>query len=226
VEDFQLQYISANLMQTPEIAVLQAQKETMRFAENVCGMFSMFKQLFKEEDKKKFAELYSKIEHEENFTDRMELEIARYLEQVSNDHLSDDTKMKIRQMMREVGELESIGDVCFSLARTMKRSHEMDRNLTSEQVAQLDSMIELCDNALSQMCVVLKGHRLEHDMREAYEIESHINQKRDRMRVDNLSSVNEREYDYVVGAVFMDLVAELEKLGDYVVNVVEARVGK
>ena len=100
-EDFHLQYIQTSLVQTPEIAVLQAQKETSRFAEKVRAMFGMLRSLLTEDDEKQFAELYSKIEHEEDQTDRMELEIARFLEQVSTDHLSDETKQKIRQMLRE-----------------------------------------------------------------------------------------------------------------------------
>jgi len=225
-EEFRLQYIQANLMQTPEISVLQAQKETLRFADNMRQMFIMVQELLPEEDDKRFEERFAKIEHEEDFADRMELEIARYLELVSDGHLSDETKMKIRQMMREIGELESIGDACYNLARTMNRRRMTGKSLSTEQNNQLQAMVNLCDEALSQMCVVMHGHRHEHNINETYRIENGINQMRDMMKTGNIQAVNDHKYDYATGSLFNDLVNELEKLGDYVVNVVEARFGQ
>ena len=225
-EEFRLQYIQSNLVQTPEIAVLQAQKETAAFGLRVGRMFGMVRQLFDDADGKQFEEQFSKIEHEEDLTDRMEIEIARYLEQVSDDHLSNETKQKIRQMMREISELESIGDACYKMARTLSRKGESGKQFTDHQNAQLQSMIELCDEALTQMNTVMHGHRSEHDIRESYRIENRINELRVRLKTENVESVNDHEYDYSVGTFYIDMVNELEKLGDYVVNVVEARFGK
>ena len=225
-EEFRLQYIQSNLVQTPEIAVLQAQKETAAFGLRVGRMFGMVRQLFDDADGKQFEEQFSKIEHEEDLTDRMEIEIARYLEQVSDDHLSNETKQKIRQMMREISELESIGDACYKMARTLSRKGESGKQFTDHQNAQLQSMIELCDEALTQMNTVMHGHRSEHDIRESYRIENRINELRVRLKTENVESVNNHEYDYSVGTFYIDMVNELEKLGDYVVNVVEARFGK
>ena len=225
-EDFRLQYIQANLVQTPEISVLQAQKETARFADNVQAMFGMVGALFGEKDEKRFAEAFGRIEHEEDMADRMELEIARYLEQVSDGHLSDETKQKIRQMMREVGELESIGDACYNLARTLSRRMELELEFTEEQTRQLTAMMGLCEKALRQMCIVMHGHRDEHDIRESFRMENDINAMRDQLKVWNIECVNEHRYDYTVGTLFGDFVGELERLGDYVVNVVQARFGK
>ena len=225
-EEFRLQYIQSNLVQTPEIAVLQAQKETAAFGLRVGRMFGMVRQLFDDADGKQFEEQFSKIEHEEDLTDRMEIEIARYLEQVSDDHLSNETKQKIRQMMREISELESIGDACYKMARTLSRKGESGKQFTDHQNAQLQSMIELCDEALTRMNTVMHGHRSEHDIRESYRIENRINELRVRLKTENVESVNNHEYDYSVGTFYIDMVNELEKLGDYVVNVVEARFGK
>lgn len=225
-EEFTLQYIQANLVQTPEIAVLQAQKETAAFGKRVGNMFGMVRTLFQEGDSKDFAELYRKIEHEEDYTDRVEIEIARFLEQVSDGHLSDVTKQKIRQMMREIGELESIGDSCYKLARMLDRKQESGRVFTEHQTEQLENLMVLCDNALAQMQTVMHGHRFEHDIRETYRIENEINQLRHQLKDENVTAVNNHEYDYAVGTLFVDMVSELEKLGDYVVNVVEARFGK
>ena len=225
-EEFSLQYIQSNLVQTPEISVLQAQKEIAAFGLRVEKMFGMVRQLFGETKDKPFAELFSQIEHEEDLTDKTEIEIARYLEQVSDGHLSDDTKQKIRQMIREISELESIGDACYKLARTLDRKQEAGKEFNEQQNQRLLSMMTLCDNALRQMNIVMRGHRNEHDIRETYRIENEINQMRNQLKADNVQAVNDHEYDYAIGTLYIDIVNEMEKLGDYVVNVVEARFGK
>jgi phosphate:Na+ symporter len=225
-EEFRLQYIQGNLMQTPEISILQAQKETARFAERVQRMFGMVRQLVVEKDDDKFVHLFSQIEHQEDFTDRMEIEIARFLEQVSDNHLSDDTKAKVRQMMREVGELESIGDACYNLARTLNRRMDSGKDFTPRQYQQLGELMELCDNAMTQMCTIMTGHRHEHNINETFRLENEINLKRQHLKSDNIRAVDEHEYDYIVGTMYIDLINECEKLGDYVVNVVQARFGK
>ena len=225
-EELHLKYIEGNLMQTPEIAVLQAQKETAHFGQRVQQMFGMVRQLMAEKDDKAFVHLFSQIEHQEDLTDRMELEIARFLEQVSQNHLSDDTKTKVRQMLREVGELESIGDACYNLSRTMNRQREMNQKFNIWQTNHLEVLMGLCDDALTQMNHVMTGHRHEHDINETYRIENEINMLRQRMKNDNIRAVNDHEYDYATGTIFTDLINECEKLGDYVVNVLQARFGK
>ena len=225
-EEFRLQYIQSNLVQTPEIAVLQAQKETAAFGERVGEMFGMVRTLFHETDPKDFGELFSQIAHEEDNTDKMEIEIARYLEQVSDGHLSDETKQKIRQMMREISELESIGDACYKLSRTLDRKLELGKVFTKHQDERLQELMTLCDKALTQMQTVMHGHRTDHDIRETFRIENDINQLRQRLKAENITAVNNHEYDYAVGTLYVDMINELEKLGDYVVNVVEARFGK
>ena len=224
-EEFRLQYIQANLMQTPEIAVLQAQKETGRFGRSVQEMFGMVRQLLDETDDDKFASLYDQIGRREDFTDRMEIEIARYLEQVSDNHLSDVTKGKVRQMMREISELESIGDACYKLARTLSRRNETGRPLPVELRTKLGAMMALADEALTQMNSVMQGHSRDYDIRDTYRIENDINQMRQRLKADNMRAVNERDYDYATGTLYADLINECEKLADYVVNVVQARMG-
>ena len=235
-EEFSLQYIQSNLVQTPEIAVLQAQKETAAFGQRVGEMFGLVRKLFHETDPKDFSELFRQIEHEEDTTDKMEIGIARFLEQVSDGHLSDETKQKIRQMMREISELESIGDACYKLSRTLDRKLESGKKFTDHQTNELQALMILCDQALMQMNVVMHGHRSErqrvgasagmHDIRETFRIENDINQLRQRLKDENVRAVNDHEYDYAVGTLYVDMINELEKLGDYIVNVVEARFGK
>ena len=223
---FRLQYIQGNLMQTPEISVLQAQKETAQFGERVQRMFSMVRQLMEKQNNTKFTQLYTQIGQQEDDTDRMEIEIARFLEQVSENHLSDETKAKVRQMLREVGELESVGDACYNLARTLNRQQESGKDFTATQRTQLQAMMSLCDDALTQMNIVMTGHLYEHDIHETFRLENDINQMCQRLKNENIRAVNEHEYDYAIGTIYIDLINECEKLGNYVVNVVEARFGR
>ena len=225
-EELRLKYIEGNLIQTPEIAVLQAQKETAHFGQRVQQMFAQVRQLMGEEDASEFNNLFSQIAHQEDLCDHIELEIARFLEQVSENHLSHATKSKVRQMMREVSELESIGDACYNLSRIMKRQHETKMDFTVRQYQRLNALMMLCDDALTQMVIAMSGRRDECDIRETFRIENEINQMRLRLRNENIQSINAREYDYVSGTIYTDLANECEKLGDYVVNVVQARFGR
>lgn len=221
-----LKYIQAGLVQTPEIAVLQAQKETAHFANQMRDMFAMTTKLMETTNGDAFEKLYADIEHAEDMSDHTELAIAEYLEQVSNDHLSDDTKQKIRQMMREVSELESIGDSCYKLARSLHRRNEQGVAFTASQTDNLHHMTMLADDALEQMCLVMHSHNNIHDIRETYRIENEMNALRDRLKAENIQSINSHDYDYSLSVLYTDLINEIEKLCDYVVNVVQARFGK
>ena len=225
-EPFKLRYIKANLIQTPEIAVLQAQKETANFGQQVQQMFDTVQEMLNEKDSQRIEEIFQEIERKEDASDEAEINIARFLEQVSDGHLSYDTKSKIRQMLREIGELESIGDSCYRLARTIHRREQQGKTFDENQQQNLLEMMSMCDKALSQMNLVLSEPLEQHHLRETYYYENHINSMRDRLKAENVTAVNERKYDYALGTAYGDLVGELEKLGDYVVNVVEARFGQ
>ncbi len=225
-EEERLMYIQSGIIKTPEIAVYQAQKEIALFGTRIQRMFGMVRELLGEKDNEKFAKLYARIEKYEGISDNMEIEIARYLEQVSDAHLSDDTKQKIRQMMRQISEIESIGDSCYNLARTMNRRKQSNKDFTEKQYADLHNIIQLTNDSLTQMNRVMQGRREEQDINETFRIENEINSMRDRLKEENIRAINEHEYDYSVGTMYTDLVSECEKLGDYVVNVVEARLGR
>jgi len=229
-EDTRLLYISSGIMKTPEISVLQAQKEIALFAVRIQRMYSMVRDLFQmsgvEAKNDDFIKLYSRIEKYEDISDNMEIEIARYLEQVSDAHLSDETKAKIRSMMRQISEIESIGDACYNLARTLHRKQEQKKVFTEKQTADLLQIMQLTDDALTQMNHVLPGRREERSITKTNELEYRLNEMRDHLKAENINAINDRQYDYAVGTMFTDLINECEKLGDYVVNVVEARLGK
>ncbi len=221
-EMLKLQYIETSLIQTPELAVLQAQKETAFFAQRMQLMFVLVRWLLKEKESAEFNRLFTKIQHQEDLADRTEQEIAHFLEQVSENHLSDKTKMKVRQMLRELGELESVGDACYNLARMINLQRESGKAFTLRQHQLLDDLMTLCNDALEQMVNIISGPRHEHDIRNTYRIENDINQMRQQLKEGNIRAIGNKEYDYTTGLVFNDIINECEKLGDYVVNVVEA----
>ena len=234
-EDFRLHFITAGFMKTPELSVLEAQKEIQQFSHRMQRMFAMVRELLnlsssssnkKDNKAGEFNKLYSRIEKYEGISDNMELEIANYLNSVSDAHLSDDTKAKIRAMLREVSELESIGDACFNMARTISRKYNgKEDHFIEKQYTHLHQMMELTDQSLSQMNRLMGGRKEAYDVNRTFNIEHEINNYRNQLKTQNITDINNREYTYAVGTIYMDLINECEKLGDYVVNVVEARMG-
>ena len=224
-EEFRLRFIQAGIMKTPELSVLEAQKEICSFAERIQRMFGMVRELLNTKEDSKFVKLYTRIEKNESISDNMELEIAKYLSAVSDAHLSDDTKGKIRDMMREISELESIGDSCYNLARTISRQNNSKENFTEQQYEHIHQMFELTDESLSQMNVVINGRKENVDINHSFNIENEINNYRKQLRNQNINDIDNHLYTYTSGTMYMDIINECEKLGDYVVNVVEARMG-
>ncbi|MBR5716884.1 MAG: Na/Pi cotransporter family protein [Bacteroidales bacterium] len=234
-EDFKLHFITAGVMKTPELSVLEAEKEICAFAERMQRMFGMVKDLLNlsssvlNKDKNReteFTKLFSRIEKYEKISDNMELEIAQYLESVSDAHLSDETKGTIRAMLREVSELESIGDSCYNMARTINRKFAAKQDhFIEKQYERLYQMIGLIDHALSYMNRLMSGRKEDYDINQSFNLESEINNYRNHLKAQNIFDVNNHEYTYAEGTIYIDLVNECEKLGDYVVNVVEARTG-
>lgn len=225
-EDFRLHFITAGFMKTPELSVLEAQKEIQQFAIRIQRMFGLVKELLVEKDEKTFNKMYSRIEKYEGISDNMELEIAQYLDEVSDAHLSDDTKAKIRAMLREISEIESIGDACYNIARTISRKYQGKQDhFNQKQYEHIFQMMELTDQALTQMNALMAGRKVSYDVNRSFNIENEINNYRNQLKSQNINDVNNHAYTYAVGTIYMDIINECEKLGDYVVNVVEARMG-
>ena len=235
-EDFRLHFITAGFMKTPELSVLEAQKEIQSFSERMQRMFGMVRELLSlsssalamqaEAKTGDFNKLYTRIEKYEGISDNMELEIAKYLDSVSDAHLSDDTKAKIRAMLREISELESIGDACYNMARTIHRKYNGKQDhFTDRQYEHIHQMMGLTDQSLTEMNKLMGGRKEAYDVNRTFNIESEINNYRNQLKSQNIADINNHEYTYAVGTIYMDLINECEKLGDYVVNVVEARMG-
>ena len=225
-DDFRLHFITAGFMKTPELSVLEAQKEIVSFGERMQRMFGMVRELLTEKDDQKFNKLFTRIEKYESISDNMEIEIAQYLEQVSDAHLSDDTKGKIRAMLREISELESIGDACYNMARTISRKVQgKEEHFNDKQYEHMHQMMELTNNSLTQMNNLMGGRKEAFDVNRSFNIENEINNFRNQLKSQNYSDVNNHVYTYGIGTIYMDIINECEKLGDYVINVVEARMG-
>ena len=222
-EEYRLRFITGGMLSTSELSILQASKEIHLFAERIHRMFGMVRDLLHTEKDDDFNKLFSRVEKYENISDSMELEIANYLNQVSEGRLSSESKLQIRGMLREVTEIESIGDSCYNLARTINRKRQANEDFTEGQYEHIHEMMKLVNDALLQMLVVVE--RTEHqqvDVNRSFNLENEINNYRNQLKNQNLIDVNNKSYSYQMGVYYMDIIAECEKLGDYVVNVVEA----
>lgn len=221
-----LHFINGGLMTTPEISVLQAQKEVVHFAERMQRMFGMVRSLLDEKDKKEIERQHERICKYEEIADRMEIEIATYLEKVSNDRLSDDTKGKIRSMLRMIGELESIGDSCRKISQTIHQRNELDEDFSLHQYGYMHEMMHLVNEAITQMMVVMNGRRETVTIEPSIEIENDINALRDKIKNENITNVNTKRDSYIVATLCTDVITSCERIGDFIINIIEARIGR
>ena len=204
-EEYRLRFITGGMLSTSELSILQASKEIHLFAERIHRMFGMVRDLLHTEKGDDFNKLFSRIEKYENISD------------------SSESKLQIRDMLREVTEIESIGDSCYNLARTINRKRQSDEDFTEKQYEHIHTMMKLVDDALAQMIAVVE--RTEHaqvDVNRSFNLENEINNYRNQLKNQNIVDVNNKLYSYQMGVYYMDIIGECEKLGDYVVNVVEA----
>ena len=223
-DEFRLRFIQAGIMKTPELSVLEASKEIHAYAEFTQHMFEMVRDLLTIKEDDAFEQLFDRIDKYEDRSDDMEVEIAKYLDQVSDAHLSDDTKEKVRQMLREISEIESIGDSCLHIARTIGRRRAAKEEFIEAQFDNINQMFELVDDALTQMGAVLVKHKNEVNVDRSFTMENQINNYRSQLRTQNITDVNDHKYTYTIGTMYMDIIQECERLGDFIINVVQARM--
>ncbi|MCQ2263483.1 MAG: Na/Pi cotransporter family protein [Bacteroidales bacterium] len=221
-EDSRLRYIGGGLLSTAELSILEARKEINVFAKRVHRMFGFVPELLKLTNTDEFSKLYSRIEKYEGISDNMEIEIAKYLNRVSEGRLSIDSKNQIRIMLREISELESIADSCFNMSRVINRKFQMKETFTDEQLQHIHHMFELCERAISQMERVLHDSDNAINPHTSLNIELEINNYRTQLKENNVIDINEQKYDYQTGVNYMDIIGDSEKIGDYAINVVEA----
>ena len=221
-EEYRLRFITGGMLSTSELSILQARKEINLFAERIQRMFHMVRDLLHTEDENEFTKLFSRIEKYENISDSMEIEIANYLNNVSNGRLSAEGKTKIRTMLREITEIESIGDSCYNLSRSINRKYKNSHDFTDKQYEHIHMMFDLVDQALSHMVTLVEDTEHIIDVNPSFNLENEINNYRTQLKNQNILDIDNNEYDYQLGVHYMDIIGECEKLGDYVVNVVEA----
>lgn len=226
-EEFRLRFITGGILSTAELSIMEARKELNHYAERTQRMFHLVQDLLHTEGIKDFTKLFARIEKYEGISDNMEVEIANYLNNVSDGRLSSETKLKIRAMLREVSEIESIGDSCYKIAVSLnhKRQNQPKNDFTEDQYRHIEQIMTLADESLTCMYKVLQT-RSESDTMAAFNKESELNAFRDRLKTRNLEDIDNNLYTYQTGIYYMDIVNECEKVGDFAINVVEARTDK
>ena len=221
--DSQLTFISGGLMSTSELSILQAWKEIHVFAVRAQRMISMIHELFYEKDNTQFTKIFSRIEKYEGICDRMEYEIAQYLNLVADGRLSEQSKREVHKMLRIVSELESVGDANYNLSRYIRHKHDDKITFTKTQEKNVELMIHMLTEAQNKMVEALeKGSISQDEFLAMTNAESEINNFRDELKNQNMLSITEHEYNYSTGVNYMDMILELEKMGDYIINVEEA----
>ncbi len=221
--DSQLRFISGGLMSTSELSILQAWKEVHVFAVRTQRMVGMIHDLYHEEDDTQFTKIYSRVEKYEGICDRMEYEIAQYLNQVADGRLSDQSKHEVHKMLRIVSELESVGDANYNLSRFIRHKHDDHIKYTEYQDKNVEMMMYLLNGAEAKMVNALEQVNITDDeFLEMTNMENEINNFRDELKTQNMQHITEKEYDYTTGVNYMDIILELEKMGDYIINVEEA----
>ncbi len=221
-EEFQLKYINTGMLGASELNLPQAKQEIVVYAERARRMFGMVQNLLHEkEGSEAYSKLFSRIEKYEQICDRMEIEIASFLNKVVSGRLSYDGKLQVNAMLTMVTEIESIGDCCFNLARTLVRKQEAGIQFNEEIISNIDALFALDADALSGLIAVLSSGDSA-DITAAYNKENEINNFRNQLRSANMDNINAKHYNYQEGIYYMDMVSEAESLGDYVVNVVDA----
>lgn len=223
-EEFVLQYISTGLLSTAELSILQAEKEVEVYAARAKKMFGFVRKMTNmNHNEKKFMKLYKRVEKYEDICDRMEVEIGSYLSKVAEGKLSNQSKEHIRAILRSVTEIESIADSACNIGRHLKRKAEAGAVFEPELIDNINTMYALLDNALENMQLMLQDNKIsEEDLAKSQELESEINFQRNEFKKKNVESLNSHAYSYQNGVFYMDIISECERMGDYIINVIES----
>ena len=221
---YRLKYINAGPLATPELAVEQAIKEIIHFARISRNGLGYARAAINENEPDKFDELKDKLVKYEEISDRIEYEIASFLNAVSEGEISENTSFKIKAMYKIIGELESLGDSGESISRILSRRNIHNKTFDMETVKRINAMIDLVDNAYSAMIENLnkmENSTLE-EISNAYTAEERINNLRDHLREEEINSLEDNRKNYQTSVYYMDIISELEKMGDFMINISQA----
>jgi len=223
-DEFQLKFISSGILSASELNIAQAEKEMFVFAERVARMLPMARELVHARDgSDDFNQRYSRLEKYEEISDRMELEIANYLNRCAEGRLSNESKRRIASMLSIDSEIESIADCFLGVGKILLRKQQGNAVFNDEIYKNIDLMFDYVEKAMHNMLRLLETPETqnEHDIITSYNREREINNLRNQLRTGNVESINDRHYEYQSGIYYMDIVATLEKTGDYIINVVD-----
>ena len=225
-EVFRLRYIQGGMMSTAELSLEQAEQEVVHFSEIVKKQYRYARQAVNEsDDESRFDELFKKLEHYEQITDRIEFEIAKYLSNIRESDLSQEGTNKLQAMYKIISELESMGDSGFNVGRILQRKNLHSQKFDEATVRKLNHMLDLVDVAIDSMIANLKeGFHHVINISNAQDAEHDINEYRDNLKEEHLRNIESEESSYLRGVYYMDLVSECERVGDFIINVSEALV--
>ena len=224
-EEFRLDYISTGGIELPEVAILEVKKEVAKFGRVTTKMNSFIKSLINDPDKKIRSKMYNKIKKYEEITDRVEIEIAEYLDKLSTKEISPETSIKIRSMLSITSDLERIGDIYYQMSKTMERKDNNKVYFLPEQRENLNNMIDKVQEAFVIMNNNLNGEYGHIIIDDAKKLELEINQMRNDLRKSYLENAETGKYKFQPGIIYNDLFSSCEKIGDHIINVSEAVCG-
>lgn len=225
-EVFRLKYIQRGPLSTAELSLDVAKQEIVNFAEICYKDFGYMKMAVNEKDPEAFDGIRLKLEKYEEITDRMEYTIAAYLNEVAKGEISDRSASRIRAMYRIIGEMESLGDSGVAIGRILQRRNGRNRHFDEETLKRINRMMELVDEAFTAMIGLLGAVAVEASaLVRPNEIEYNINEYRNTLREEHILNIEENPgYNYETGVFYMDIISELEKMGDFMINIAEAQV--
>lgn len=222
-EVFRLQYIQGGALSTAELSLEQAKNEIIHYAQICQRQYAYAREALNTDSQEKFDELYKKLEHYEQITDRIEFEIANYLNQVSDGVISDESGRRIQAMYKIISELESIGDSGFNIARILQRRNIHNRKFDADMIKKLNYMLDLLDDGFKVMIDNLnQGYTKIINISNAKDAEQCINEYRNNLKEEHLLNLENNVYNYLTGVYYIDLVNECEHVGDFMINISEA----
>ena len=225
-EEFKLDYISAGGIGLPEVAILEAKKEVAKFGEVTTRMNGFVKTLINDQDKKTRNKMFNKIKRYEEITDRVEVEVASYLDKVSTQEISPEASLQIRSMLSITNDLERIGDIYYQMSKTIERKDNNKIYFLPEQRDNLNSILDKVDKAFTVMNTNLNAEYGHITIDDARKVELEINRMRNDLRKSYLEQAEKGDFKFQTGIMYNDLFSSCEKIGDHIINVSEAVSGE
>jgi len=221
-EEFRLKYIQSNVVSTAELSVIEAQQEINLYSFRINNMFGLVRGLLYMTNEKEFNKLFERIEKYEDLSDNMELEIGNYLNKISEGRLSANSKREVQVMLRDIADIECIGDRCYNIARTITKKKNRDDDFTDSQYLNLEEMFNLITSSLVDLQKILeKDKKRNKYINEIYQKKSDINDLYQQLKISNLTDIDNKEYSYEIGIIYMDIVDDCEKLANYIISIAE-----